>query len=393
VNSSFAPRTFPPAPAQAAGPLTHRRPEPIVLRPARSEATIAAATLALVGFGFVMVFNTSYFYASERFGDPYLFTRKHALALALGGALALLARRVSTAFWRRAAYPALGLAAVGLLAVLLPGVGDVRSGARRWLELGGFTVQPSEGAKLAVALYTAHSIAKKGEGIRRFWTGYLPHWVLAGGCIGAILLEPDFGAAVLLGAFLFLMLLAAGARGSHLVATAALALAGLAAGMAMSAYRIRRWTAFLDPWRDPQASGFQLVQSLLAFGAGGFTGVGLGAGRQKMHYLPEAHTDFVFAVIGEELGILGTFAVLAAFALLGAGGYRLVLRHPDPFAAWLAFGITSLLLLQAAVNMGVAVGLLPTKGLTLPFLSYGGSALVVNLIEVGILLGIAREAK
>ena len=377
---------------RAWSPASTRR-DPIVLQPAHSDVWIATATGFLVVFGLVMVFNSSYFYAQERFADPWLFTRKHVVSIGLGVLALLVARRIPTWTWRRLAYPLLALSLVALAAVLVPGIGVVRGGARRWIDLGFLTIQPSEVAKLAIALYLAHSLAKKGERVRELATGYLPHLVVVGACAGLILLEPDFGTVVLLSGFVFLMLLAAGARVSHLAATGSLAVVAMGMLAAASEYRWQRLISFLDPWQDPQRSGFQLVQSLLAFGTGGFTGVGLGASRQKMHYLPEAHTDFVFAVIGEELGLFGTLGVIAAFGVLAVGGYRLVYRHPDPFAGLLAFGLTSLLLLQAGVNMAVTAGLLPTKGLTLPFLSYGGSALLVNLTEVGILLGIAREAR
>jgi cell division protein FtsW len=390
---SLAPRTFPAVAPPAVARAGDARREPILLRSGYSEVMIATGAALLVALGFVMVFNTSYFYAQERFGDPYLFTRKHALSIGLGAAVLLAARQVPTRLWRSVAVPLVLASLVALAAVLMPGIGVVRGGARRWIELGGLTLQPSEIAKLAVALYLAHSLVKKGERVRRFWTGYLPHLLVVGACVALIVVEPDFGTAVLLAAFLFLMLFAAGARVSHLAVTGGIAAVAVAAGTVSSAYRWQRLVSFLDPWQDAQASGFQLVQSLLAFGAGGLTGVGLGAGRQKMHYLPEAHTDFVFAVIGEELGLMGTFGVVGIFAVIGVGGYRLMRRHPDPFAAMLAFAITSLILLQATVNMAVTTGLLPTKGLTLPFLSYGGSALLVNMAQIGILLGIAREAR
>ncbi|MGH7859568.1 MAG: putative lipid II flippase FtsW [Candidatus Binatia bacterium] len=369
------------------------RREPIVLQPGYSDFLLGTGTALLVILGLVMVLNTSYFYAQERFGDPYLFTRKHVLSIALGAAALVFARQVPTRVWRRLAYPLLLVALAAVAAVLVPGIGVVRGGARRWLELGGLTLQPSEVAKLAVVLYLAHSLTKKGERVRNLSTGYLPHLAVVGSLGALVALEPDFGTAVLLGALLFLMLVANGARVSHLLTTGGIAALAVAFGAVLSEYRWQRLVSFLDPWQDAQRSGFQLVQSLLAFGAGGLTGVGLGSGRQKMHYLPEAHTDFVFAVIGEELGLAGTLGVVAIFALIAVGGYRLIRRHPDPFAGNLAFGLTSILLLQAVVNMAVAVGLLPTKGLALPFLSYGGSALLVNLTEIGILLGIAREAR
>lgn len=373
-------------------PIASRR-APVVLEPGHSEMMIASGVALLVLLGVVMVLNTSYFFAQEKYGDPYLFTRRHVGAAALGFFVLLVTRSTPTSLWRTLAYPLLLVSIGCLVAVLIPGVGVVRSGAQRWIALPGFTFQPSELAKVAVVLYLAHSLTKKGARVRELATGFLPHLVVVGACVGLILLEPDFGTSALIAAVLLLMLLAHGARLAHLVA-ASLAAFGLGAVAAMtSPYRMKRLLTFLDPGADPLGAGYQLNQSLYAFGAGGLTGVGLGAGKQKMFFLPEAHTDFVFAVIGEELGLIGTVAVVGVFAMIGVGGYRLIHRHPDPWAASLAFGLTSLLLLQAFVNMGVAVGMLPTKGLVLPFVSYGGSALFTSMAVAGILLAIAREAK
>jgi len=367
------------------------RREPVVVRSGNGALVLWLGTAWLVALGFVMVLNTSYFYAQEHFGDPYLFARKHLVAIALGTVGMILAWHIPTRVLRAATYPLLVLSLVLLAMVLVPHVGIVRGGARRWLKLGMLTLQPSEIAKLSAVLYLAHSLSKKGERVEALWTGYLPHLVILGLLCALVVVEPDFGTAVLLGIVLFVMLLANGARWAHLGTTASLVIPFVAFGAVTASYRWQRLTTFLDPWRDAQKSGFQLVQSLLAFGAGGVFGVGLGGGRQKMFYLPEAHTDFVFAVIGEELGLVGTLFVLATFALLAVGGLRLAWRHVDPYAANLALGITSMIVLQAGVNMGVTVGLLPTKGLALPFLSYGGSALVANMIEMGILLSVARE--
>jgi cell division protein FtsW len=371
---------------------TEARRAPIVLRPGNNGLVLWLGTATLIALGFVMVLNTSYFYAQENFGDPYLFARKHLVAIALGIPAMLVCWRMPTATLRRATYPLLLASLILLVLVLVPGIGVVRGGARRWLKLGLLTLQPSEIAKLSVVLYLAHSLTKKGDRVEALWTGYLPHLWVVGVVAALVVVEPDFGTAVLLAAVLFVMLVANGARWRHLGTTACLVLPFVAFGAVTASYRWQRLTTFLDPWRDAQKSGFQLVQSLLAFGAGGPLGVGLGAGRQKMFYLPEAHTDFVFAVIGEELGLLGTLGVLGTFALLATAGLRLAARHVDAYAANLALALTSIIILQAGVNMGVTVGLLPTKGLALPFLSYGGSALVMNLMEMGILLSVARES-
>jgi cell division protein FtsW len=369
------------------------RRSPVVLRPGNGGLVLWLGTAWLVALGFVMVLNTSYFYAQEHFGDPYLFARKHFTAMALGALGMIGCWRIPTHTLRRATYPLFVISLVALVAVLIPGIGVARGGARRWLKLGMLTLQPSEIGKLSAVLYLAHSLTKKGERVESFWLGYLPHLVLVGSFAALVVAEPDFGTAVLLTIVLFVMLIANGARWTHLALTTSLVVPFAAFGAVTASYRWQRLTSFLDPWRDAQRSGFQLVQSLLAFGAGGAFGVGLGAGRQKMFYLPEAHTDFVFAVIGEELGLVGTLSVLATFVLLAVSGLRLAARHVDPYAANLALGLTSMIVLQAGVNMAVTVGLLPTKGLALPFLSYGGSALIANMLEIGMLLSVAREAQ
>jgi cell division protein FtsW len=257
--------------------------------------------------------------------------------------------------------------------------------------LPGFAFQPAELAKLAIVFYLAHSMTKKEENIQTFSIGVLPHLLVAGAVSGLLLLEPDFGTALILGVLLYMMLFVGGARISHLLATGLMALPLLVYIVLTAEYRLRRLLTFLDPWREPLSSGFQVIQSLIAFGSGQLWGRGLGESRQKLFYLPEAHTDFVFSVIGEELGLLGALAVLALFGTVIARGLRLTARIEEPFEQYLAFGLTVLLGLQALIHMGVVMGLMPTKGLVLPFISYGGSAMVVNLTEAGILLGLSRR--
>jgi cell division protein FtsW len=285
----------------------------------------------------------------------------------------------------------LAISFIILAMVLIPGIGVSRGGARRWIMFPGFAFQPSELAKLSMVLYLAHSMAKKEQLIRTFSVGVLPHLIVSGAFAGLLLLEPDFGTALILTMLLYFMLFIGGVRISHLLATALLALPVLAYVMMTAEYRLRRLMTFLDPWSDPSGSGFHVIQSLIAFGSGQLFGRGLGESRQKLLYLPEAHTDFVYSVIGEELGLLGALAVLALFAVIIVRGLRLTAKIEEPFDQYLAFGLTVLIGLQALIHMGVVMGLMPTKGLVLPFISYGGSAMVVNLIEAGILLGLSRR--
>jgi cell division protein FtsW len=345
-----------------------------------------------VSLGMVMVFNVSYFPGGDDFGDPLHFFRKHLVSIGIGIGLCVMTMRLGSDRYRTLAYPLLAVAVVVMLLVLVPGIGTVRSGARRWLSLGPLTFQPSELAKFALVLYLARSLARRGERVREFWHGIVPHCLVAGTLAALCLLEPDFGTMALAGIILFLMLFAAGARFSHLGLFAAAAVPVLAAIAIMEPYRLKRLTSFLDCRQDALGDGFQLCQALIAFGSGGLWGVGLGQGQQKMYYLPAAHTDFIFSVIGEELGLVGAGVVLLLFAVVAARGLRIAARHPDDFGSLLAFGLTALIVVQGLLNFGVALGTLPTKGLTLPFVSYGGSAMIISLAELGVLLGVARES-
>jgi cell division protein FtsW len=371
------------------GPLAGQRPKIFVGLAADPWLLLAVA--ALVSIGVVMVFNVSYFHGAERYGDSLQFVRKHCAAIVLGLAAGVLASRVPSHVYQRFAYPLLLGALVALVLVLIPGIGVVRGGARRWVDLGPVSLQPSEFAKFALVLYLAASLVRKGDRVRTFTLGILPHALVAATMAALLLVEPDFGSAALVCALLVMMLFAGGVRPRHLFLPL---LAGVPLGayvLLAESYRLKRLLGFMSPDADPLGINFQLRQSFIAFGSGGLWGVGLGEGRQKMFYLPAAHTDFIFSVVGEELGLLGALVVLALFAVVAARGFRIALRHGDRFASLLAFGVTLSLVLQAAVNVGVVLGLLPTKGLTLPFVSYGGSAIIASLAQAGVLVALARE--
>jgi cell division protein FtsW len=370
--------------------LDRLRQQIIMPRCNRSDCWLLIATAGLAGLGLVLVFNASYFYAQDRYGDALVFFRKHLLYLAIGAVLLVLVSRIRVEFLEKLAVPLLCCSLLLLVLVLIPGIGITRGGARRWLGIGPFSFEPSEFAKTAIILYLARSIARKGDRMTQFSIGVLPHLMMVGSCVLLIAVEPDFGTAAIVALVLVLMLYGGGARLRHLGGLLLATMPAVAFALVYWPYRWRRILAFLDPWRYSQDIAFQLVQSLLAFGSGGILGVGLGGSKQKMFFLPEAHTDFIFALIGEELGLLGAVFVLALFGVLGMRGFRIASRHPDFFASTLAFGLTLVILLEAVVNVGVVVGLLPTKGLALPFLSYGGSALIGALLQVGILTALSR---
>ncbi len=349
------------------------------------------ALVALLALGVTMVLSTSYLYSQERFADGTYFFRKQLIAIVIGLVALAICSLLPSTIYRRLSYPLLSITLLVLIFVLIPGIGVARGGARRWLMLAGFAFQPAEMAKLAVVLYLAHSMARKADKMKTFSLGVMPHLIVGAFFLAALLLEPDFGTALILAALLYLMLFIGGVRFSHLLATGLMAVPLLVYAMLTAEYRLRRLLTFMDPWREPTSSGFQVVQSLIAFGSGQLWGRGLGESRQKLFYLPEAHTDFVFSVVGEELGLLGALAVLGLFGIIIVRGLRLTSKIEEPFEQYLAFGLTVLLGLQALIHTGVVMGLMPTKGLVLPFISYGGSAMVINLMEAGILLGLSRR--
>jgi cell division protein FtsW len=361
--------------------VAYRRPDAWLYLP--------AAGLAVLGL--LMALNTTYFLALQKTGDPFYFFKRHLIYLGVGLLVLGLLSQFSLAGLRRLVMPILIIAVIGLLLTYLPGVGITKSGARRWLQIGPFVGQPSELAKLAVVFFLAKFLATRGERMRTFAIGPLPAILAIAPIALLILKQPDLGSIVLIGLVLFAMLYAAGARLTHLAGMSAVALCIFAFQATSHAYRLRRIASFLDPWQSARGAGFQLIQSYVAFGAGGGWGVGLGASRQKMFYLPQAHNDFVFAVIGEEFGLAGALVVIALFTVILYRGMRIARREPDPFASLLAVGFTALLTLQALVNIAVVIGMIPTKGLPLPLLSYGGSALVGSMAALGVLLALGRR--
>lgn len=374
---------------KAMRPPRARVPSRVVMpRLNRPDPWLLVATAGLAGLGLVMVFNASYFYAQERFGNPYMFIAKHIVALTLGFAALLVTSRLRVQWFDTYALRFMWLCMFLLGVVLVFGV--TRNNAISWIDLGPFNVQPSEFAKIGVVLYMARAIARGRDQMENFRVGVLPHLLVVGLCAALIAVQPDVGTAIVVLSVLMFMLYVGGARVSHLVGMGLAAVPLLVTVVAIAPYRLNRVKALWDPWEYRYGIAFQLVQSMIAFGSGGWTGVGLGGSQQKLFFLPEAHTDFIFSVIGEELGLVGVVLVLGFFAVIGVRGFRIAVRHPDPFASMLALGITVAILFEAAVNIGVTVGLVPTTGLALPFLSYGGSALLRVMIQIGILAALSR---
>jgi cell division protein FtsW len=359
------------------------------ITPGPIDVSLAATLVGLIAFGVVMVYSASAVYASNTFGNGYHFLIRQTVFAGIALGVLVLFTKIKVDWIRLSTYPVLLLAIVLMLAVAL-GLGRSAGGATRWLVVGPVNVQPAELAKLAMIMWLAHSLAKKANRVRTFSIGFLPHVIVAGLLMLLCLAQPDFGSAVMIGLLTFVVLFAAGARAGYLLGGAILALPVGYAAIASSPYRMRRIKAFLEPFEHREGAGYQITESLMSFGSGGWTGVGLGDGRQKLLFLPEAHTDFISAIVGEELGFIGIVGLCAAFAWVVARGLRASWRVQDEYAAYLAAGMTLFIGLQAFTNLAVAMGLLPTKGLALPFVSYGGSSLVVNAAAAGIMLNVSR---
>ena len=354
---------------------------------------IMLMAIALTCFGVVMVYSASSVMAAKRFHDGFFFLKRQGLFALIGFAVMLGAMRINYQFWRKLAVPILLGCLVLLVMVLIPGIGGSAGGASRWIKLPGFNLQPSEVAKIALIMYMAYSLDRKQDKIKQLGSGFVSYMLILLVLLGLLLKQPDMGSALTLAAVAITMLFAAGTRLVYIISIFLMSLPFLYFLVMNVAYRKRRILAFLDPWQDPQNSGFQIIQSWLALGTGGVFGQGLGEGKQKLFYLPEAHTDFILSVVGEELGFLGVIVIIGMFFLLVQRAMRIAVAAPDIFGRFLALGIAVLFGIEATVNMGVVTGLLPTKGLALPFISYGGSSLIISLFAVGILLNISSGLK
>jgi cell division protein FtsW len=352
---------------------------------------ILVPVICLVALGLVFVYSASSHVAEHRLGDSYFYLKRQGLFCIIGIGLMILAKNIPCKIYTKVAYPLLLVSTCLLILLFIPGIGHKVGGASRWMRCAGFSFQPSELAKFSLAIYMAYSMSKKGSNMGSFSKGLMPHMLVAGIFMLLIILQPDLGTAVIIGFWILIILFIGGVNFFHLFSVL-LVSAPIIMWLILNAdYRIKRWWAFIDPWDDPKGIGFQIVHSFLAFGSGGILGVGLGNSKQKLFYLPEAHTDFILSIAGEELGFLGVSIIIILFGLLIMRGIKVSLNAPDLYSSYLALGLISLFGLQVLVNLGVVMGLLPTKGLTLPLMSYGGSSLVLNLLAIGILLNISSR--
>ncbi|KJJ85804.1 Cell division protein FtsW [Candidatus Omnitrophus magneticus] len=343
----------------------------------------------LVMIGIIMIYSSSAVYAYNFFGDSMYLVKRHLIFLAIGVLAAILCMYFPVGFFRDNARLILLATLLLLILVLIPGIGSSSGGARRWIRIAGLGIQPSEIAKFAIIIYMADFTSRKRYLVPDFKYGFLPPVVIIGITSALILLEPDMGTSVTVAFIGFVILLVSDIKRKYITTIFTMAFPIMIAAIIAAPYRLKRVLAFLNPWEDPDGKGFQLIQSFIALGSGGIFGVGLGASKQKLFYLPQAHTDFIYSIIGEEMGFLGACAVLFLFIALVWYCQKLVVKITDPFRSKCILGINVMFAFEAMVNMGVSVGIFPTKGMPLPFVSCGGSSLVVHMACVGILLNMA----
>jgi cell division protein FtsW len=355
-----------------------------------SDFIIFFLALVLLSIGIIMVFSASAYSAYLSRGSEYYYLKRQLINSLVGITLMILAMNLPYKILQKHATLIL-LSSITLLVFVLL-TGKVGGGAGRWLGVGGIVFQPSELVKLAMVVFMARNLSLKSQSLKHFSEGLLPQLVILGVVCALILAQPDLGTALVVAGTIYFLFMVAGARPAHLILLALSGLTVVAAAIAAEPYRLRRILAFLDPYEDPIGAGFQTIQSLLALGSGGLFGMGLGNGRQKLLYIPEMHTDFIYAVIGEELGFIGAGFILFLFIVFLWRGFKIAIAAPDSFGSLLAAGITIMITFQALINIGVVTGSLPVTGITLPFISYGGSSLVFTLASVGILLNISRHA-
>ncbi|RFU63369.1 stage V sporulation protein E [Peribacillus glennii] len=363
------------------------------LKKSNPDLILIIATLSLLSIGLIMVYSASAIWADYKFDDSFFFAKRQMLFASVGVAAMFFIMNIDYWTWRTWAKALIIVCFVLLVAVLIPGIGMERNGSRSWIGVGAFSIQPSEFMKIAMIMFLAKYLSERQKLITSFRKGLAPSLSLVFLAFGIIMLQPDLGTGTVMVGTCIVMIFISGARISHFAGLGLLGVAGFAALVLSAPYRIKRITSFLDPWQDPQNSGFQIIQSLFAIGPGGLFGLGLGQSRQKFFYLPEPQTDFIFAILSEELGFIGGSLVILLFALLLWRGIRIALGAPDLYGSFLAVGIIAMVAIQVMINIGVVTGLMPVTGITLPFLSYGGSSLTLMLMAIGILLNISRYSR
>ena len=351
------------------------------------------AVTILTAIGAIMIYSSSCAYAYENYHDSAYFLKRHIVFLFVGFIAAVALMSFDYGKLRNFSKPFLIFSIFLLLAVFIPGIGRAAGGARRWISLGGISFQPSEIAKLSLVLYAADILSRKQSEIKDFFYGFMPLIISLGACLILILAGSDLGTAVAIALLIIIMAFIAGVDLKQLLMVMVPGIIAMIGLIAAKPYRIKRMIAFANPWSDPRGAGFQIIQSMIAMGSGGLFGVGLAHSKQKLFYLPEAHTDFIFSIIGEELGMIGSMGVIILFAVFIWLGFKIAYSARDLFGQFLAFGLVTMIALQVMINIAAVTALIPTKGLPLPFISYGGTSLVYSLASVGLLLNIAKHRR
>lgn len=357
----------------------------------RINIPLLVSILIICIFGIIMITSASYIWAEYKYNDPFKFTKNQGLFFIIGVILMIMISKVDYHFYYKNSNKLLLGCIVLLILVLIPGIGSVRNGSRSWFGIGSFGIQPSEFTKLALIVFTAKYLERNEKDIKSITKGALPILIITILIFGLIMLQPDFGTGTIIVMSIIGLLFIGGVKMSFFIKIGFIGLAGVAGLIIMAPYRLARILSFLDPWKDPLGSGFQIIQSLYAIGPGGLFGFGFGNSRQKHFYLPEPQTDFIFSIISEEFGFLGILIISTLFLIIIINGFKIAQKSQDLFGKYLAFGITFQLSFQAVLNLMVVVGLIPVTGVTLPFLSYGGSSLLITLASMGVLLNISKK--
>jgi cell division protein FtsW len=357
------------------------------------DTLIIVSTLLLLGIGVVMVYSASAVLSEQKMDDAFFYAKRQLLFAVLGIISMFVMMNYDYHKLKRIAKPLLIICFLFLVAVVIPGIGQVRGGSRAWLGIGSFGIQPSEFAKLGMIIFFAYMLEKNQDRITSFRRGLIPPLAIVVAAVGLIMLEPDLGQSTVLMGTAIIIIFAAGAKLRHLLGLASLAIPAFVALVVVAPYRLKRIFAFMDPWAYELDAGYHIIQSLYAIGPGGLMGLGLGRSRQKFLYLPEPQTDFIFSILSEELGFIGGMTVIFLFLLLIWRGLRTAITAPDTFGSLLAVGITGMIAVQVIINIGVVTGSMPVTGITLPLISYGGSSLTLMLTGIGILLNISRQTR
>ena len=350
------------------------------------------STILLSMFGLVMIYSASYIWAEYKYGNPYKFVINQGIFMIVGIFLMIVISRIDYKVYEKYSNKFLFICLVLLVLVLIPGIGTVRNGSRSWFGIGSLGIQPSEFTKLALIIFTSKYLVNNGDNMKSFKKGMLPILMVIGIVFGLIMLQPDFGTGTIIVMSVIGLLFVGGMNLGFMIKAVMVGIVGIIGLILMAPYRLQRILSFLDPWSDPLGSGFQIIQSLYAIGPGGLLGMGFGNSIQKHFYLPEPQTDFIFSIISEEFGFAGVLIISTLFLTLIISGFMVSRKQIDLFGKYLSFGITFQIAFQTVLNLMVVVGLIPVTGVTLPFLSYGGSSLLITLCSVGIILNISKKS-